>query len=389
MAASIAFFPVGNGDMTLITTDSGQRVLIDINIRAKPDTDDEPCPDVLRELKERLNGDEQSGYAVDAMLLSHPDQDHCRGLRDHFYLGPADKWSPESGKILVRELWSSPMVFRRASKRNLLCDDARAFNAEARRRVRRYRAARDAGQSVAEGDRILILGEDDDGRTDDLHSILVSVGELVERINRQPDSSLSARLLGPLPSEDADEDEKLSKNNSSTILRFSLSGGGLPDKCRFLTGGDARVEIWERLWDEYGGNRSDWLSYDILLAPHHCSWHTLSHDSWSGSGGKARASEEALRALSQTRSGANIVASSKPIKDDEDDPPCVGAKREYEKITQKCDGTFRCVGERPSEHSPAVMEFEISASGWRVKVIAVTSAAIIGAGFARQPYAHG
>lgn len=389
MAASISFFPVGNGDMTLITTDSGQRVLIDINIRAKPDTDDEPCPDVLRELKDRLDGDEESGYAVDAMLLSHPDQDHCRGFRDHFYLGPADKWSPESGKIFVRELWSSPMVFRRASKQNVLCDDAKAFNAEARRRVRRYLAARDAGQSVAEGDRILILGEDEDGKTDDLHSILVPVGELVERINRHLDSSLSARLLGPLPSEDADDDEKLSKNNSSTILRFSLFGGGLPGKCRFLTGGDARVEIWERLWDEYGGNRSDWLSYDILLAPHHCSWHTLSHDSWSGSGGKARASEDALRALSQTRSGANIVASSKPIKDDEDDPPCVGAKSEYEKITRESDGRFRCVGEEPSEHAPAVMEFEISASGWRVKTAAGTSAAIIGTGFARRPYAHG
>ena len=389
MAASISLFPVGNGDMTLITTETERRVLIDIKIRAKSEVGDDPCPDVLRDLKERLDGDEQSGYAVDAMLLSHPDEDHCLGLRDHFHLGPADTWSPGSGKIFIREMWSSPMVFRRASKRNRLCDDAKAFNAEARRRVRRYRTAKESDQSVVDGDRILILGEDEDGKTDDLGPILVPAGELVERINRQPDSSLSARLLGPLPCEDATDDEVLSKNDSSTILRFSLSGGGRPDRCRFLTGGDAGVDIWERLWAKHGGSRKDWLSYHILLAPHHCSWHTLSRESWSDSGGTASASEDALKALSQAESGATIVASSKPIKDDDDDPPCVGAKSEYVKITDKCGGKFRCVGEEPSDHSPEVMEFEIGISGCRPKPTAVTAATIIGAGFARRPYPHG
>ena len=53
------------------------------------------------------------------------------------------------------------MVFRRASRRHVLGDDARAFNAEARRRVRVFR---NTPWNV--GDRILILGEDEDGKTD-------------------------------------------------------------------------------------------------------------------------------------------------------------------------------------------------------------------------------
>ena len=35
MVAKIAFFPVGNGDMTLVELESGRKILIDINIRAR------------------------------------------------------------------------------------------------------------------------------------------------------------------------------------------------------------------------------------------------------------------------------------------------------------------------------------------------------------------
>ncbi len=121
-------------------------------------------------------------------------------------MGPAGDWSAKADKILIRELWSSPMVFRRASRRNVLCEDARAFNAEARRRVRRYR---DVGDGVGDGDRILILGQDEDRRTDDLGAILVRVDGEFSRVNGTEDDSMTARLLGPLPSDDGDDDETL------------------------------------------------------------------------------------------------------------------------------------------------------------------------------------
>ena len=40
--ATLAFLPVGNGDMTLIKTESGRKLLLDLNIRADADNlDDE------------------------------------------------------------------------------------------------------------------------------------------------------------------------------------------------------------------------------------------------------------------------------------------------------------------------------------------------------------
>lgn len=383
MASSISFFPVGNGDMTLIQTESGKKILIDLNIREAADNRDDNTPDVARELRARLERDDKNRLYVDVLLISHPDKDHCTGLQNHFHLGHPDEWSAEKDKIFVREIWSSPLVFRRASRNYTLCEDAKAFNTEAKRRVRKFLEERN---SVGDGNRVLILGEDENGKTDNLSEILVRIDTTFSRINGQNDKTVTARLLGPLPEGDEDEERDLSKNNSSTILQFSLAGGNTPGKCFFMTGGDAEVAIWEKLWRRHSENR-EWLSYDILQAPHHCSWHCLSYNSWSEQGENAKVCEDARHALSQARDGATIVASSKPIKDDGSDPPCIRAKREYLNILNKDKNSFKCTGEFPSGESPDVMEFEINQYGYRLKtpLMATAGLGIIG----RQPLAHG
>ena len=47
-------FRVGNGDMALVETDEGRRVLIDINIRGAADDEDDDTPDVASQLRELL-----------------------------------------------------------------------------------------------------------------------------------------------------------------------------------------------------------------------------------------------------------------------------------------------------------------------------------------------
>ena len=142
METIITFFPVDCGDMTLIALGdkTGTTVLIDCNIRAAADDVNDSTRDVARDLRDRLHRDSNGRPYVDAFLLSHPDQDHCRGICNHFYLGgpaeyPDDKKADADKRILIRELWSSPMVFRRASRKHSLSDDAKAINAEAKRRV--------------------------------------------------------------------------------------------------------------------------------------------------------------------------------------------------------------------------------------------------------------
>ncbi|RWF67345.1 metallohydrolase [Mesorhizobium sp.] len=390
MPAKLTFFPVGNGDMALIELNNKQTILVDINIRAAADNPDDDTYDVAKDLKGRLPRDDKGRLYVDAFLLSHPDSDHVTGLTTHFHLGPPEDF-PEDNEdlILIREMWSSPIVFRRASTQHTLCDEAKAWAKEARRRVKLFRDKGLAG--TGSGDRILILGEDKDGKTDDLTDILVKQDELLTAADRVKAGQFEGRLLAPMYVDEDDKEliEELEKNNSSAIVRFSIAGDGFADRCRFLTGGDADVTIWDRLWQRHKDSNKDWLSYDVMETPHHCSWRTLSHDRWSELGEKVKVSEDARNALSQTREGAIIVASCKPIKKDDDNPPHERAKREYVSITSS--DRFICTTEYAEEHEGPV-EFNITSAG-TAKKQALTpkkAAAIAGvSGVTTTPRAHG
>jgi len=378
MTPTLSFFPVGNGDMALLRLLDATTILIDCNIRkAADDPSDKETRDVAKDLRARLPRDDKGRPYVDAFLLSHPDKDHCSGLCTHFHLGPLEDYAADDKpdaekKIVIREMWSSPIVFRRASKVHVLCDDAKAWAAEARRRVRYYRENSWAG----EGDRILILGEDKDGKTDGLEAILIRSGERISTVNGVPNNYLSAHLLAPsLVCDDDEEVELRTKNHSSVILNFEIAATAVGmNKYRFLTAGDAEVAIWERLWDRYK-DEPDVLAYDILETPHHCSWHVFSYDSWSECGEDAEVSEDARSALGQARHGAKIIASSKPIKDDDGDPPCTRAKREYEAILEPVYGKFLCTGETPYTWAPAPIDIEIQAAGPKVRAVEFASAA--------------
>lgn len=365
MASTISFLPVGNGDMTLIvlSDEAAARVLIDCNIRAAADDPDDETRDVAQDLRDRLKRDSKGRPYVDVFVSSHPDQDHCRGIRKHFYLGDSDEYpddkKPDNEKrILIRQLWSSPIVYRRASKDHTLTPDAKALNTEAKRRVQVARDKKFTG--IQDGDRILILGEDEDGKTDDLGPILVKVDQDISTINGIKSSIFKARLLAPLPiSEDECEDEEIGKNHSSVILNIELADDSSRNTVKkFLTAGDAEVLIWEKLWEKHK-NATSILEYDLLQTPHHCSWHSLSRDSRKDLGDKAKVSKDAKSALSQIRSGGTIVASSFPIKDDDNDPPCYAAKLEYESITKSAKGEFLCTGAYPTESKPAPLEFVV------------------------------
>ena len=201
MTAKIDFFPVDNGDMALLTLDSGRNILIDVNIRKSADDEkQEEVIDVASLLKDKLQRDSEGRLYVDAFLLTHPDQDHCRGLEEHFHLGKPEDWKNDnSEKIIIREMWSSPVIFRRKKdvSENGLCDDANAWWKEARRRVNLFKATTDKS-SIKDGDRIQVLGEDRNGKTDELTEILVKTDDEITKICGAVDGTFRAWLIAPL-----------------------------------------------------------------------------------------------------------------------------------------------------------------------------------------------
>ncbi|CAJ7234012.1 Uncharacterised protein [Burkholderia pseudomallei] len=383
MAPEITFFPVGNGDMTLIKLESGRTILIDINIRTPGDG----VRDVAKDLRDELKTDDLGRPYVDAMVLSHPDQDHCRGLKAEFHLGPLSDYNDggKPKKIIIREMWSSPLIFRRASKNHTLSDDAKAWNREAKRRVELFRK----NGIGADGNRVIVLGEDKDGETDDLGDILVTEGGTIHEVCGVRQNNFRALLLAPMLADDDEEDDVLSKNESSVIMNYVIGAGNNPDAVKFLSGGDAEVAIWERQWQKHKEDPTP-LEYNLLSTPHHCSWHTLSWDSWSELRRKVKVSPDARSALSQALAGATIVASSNAIKDDDVDPPCIRAKEEYEAIAKEAKGEFWNTSTYLSEDNQQPLKFEVSEGGLkRVKKRADAAAAVSGVGLGKQPLMHG
>ena len=369
MATSITFFKVCNGDMTRVKLGNADRttLLIDINIRADADDPNGDKPDVAKHLRDRIYKDDKGRPYVDAFLLSHPDADHCRGLAKHFYLGPLSDYpddnKPQKEKrIIIREMWSSPIIFRRRSKSHTLCDDAQMWAKEARRRVALNKSK--SFINVGDGDRIQIMGKDINGKTDDLGPIRRDVDSTFSSINGQHSLWFKAKLLGPFdPQCNEDEEALLAKNESSVIINFTLAADvNNPDGAKFLTGGDAEVYIWGKQWERHS-HESKVFEYDLLQTPHHCSWHSLSYDSWSEKRDNAVVDENAKKALSQARLGATIIASSKPIADDDQDPPCIRAKREYVSIVSGVNGKFLCAGEHPSKKDGDPIEFTVGLGG--------------------------
>jgi len=395
MAAQVTFFPVGCGDMTLVALADPAKttILIDVHIRsAADDKEDDAARDVAKDLRNMLKKDENGRPYVDAFLNSHPDRDHIGGFINHFYTGPLkdypdDKKPQAEKRIVIREMWCSLLVEKRACKSHPLVDDAKAFNKEARRRIQLNKDKKFTG--IEDGDRVLVMGDDQDNK--DIGPILVDVDQVFSKVaGKDVSKYFSAMVLGPLPVGSEEDEELLSKNHSSVILNMTLAADATtPDGCKFLTGGDAEVAIWEKLWARHKNKNAN-LEYDLLQTPHHCSWHTLSYDSWSKLGEKAQVSKDARSALAQARSGGIIVATSKAIKDDENDPPCIRAKREYESIVKDVSGSFMCTGEWPTEAAQEPMTFTVTGDGPQPpakKEGASKSASVLSA--ASQPMPHG
>src|SRR6185369_996865 len=151
-----------------------------------------------------------------------------------------------------------------------------------------------------------IIGEEEDPeKMKGLEGIQKKQGDIINTINGSYNSYAWMRVLGPFSKGDDEEEKSLIKNHSSVIIQFHLASDlAHPDACIFLSGGDAEVAIWKKLWGKYKYN-TDYLKYDLLLAPHHCSWHVLSFDSQSQCD-DPKVDSDAKAALSQTNYGAYI-----------------------------------------------------------------------------------
>ena len=313
----LVFWPVGNGDSTTIVVDSGIYLQVDLNHLEKSDDEDDASWAVIDELAERLPKVDGRPYLA-AFALTHPDQDHCRGFTDLL------------DEVDIGELWFTPRIF--GEYKEDLCDDAKAFKKEAKRRVEATIAA---SEDPGAGNRVRIFGysellEEDEFAGFPEDRLTVPGNELTVIDDEDVSDEFRAFVHSPFKDDDSGD-----RNDTSLGMQVTLYEGRQDLSALLL--GDLSYPVIKRVFDV---SDSEDLAWHALLAPHHCSkaamyWKDESDD---GEELKKHIVEEMGSAALQPN---RVVSSSNPVPKSNksgDNPPHAKAKTQYETITD----TFLC-----------------------------------------------
>jgi hypothetical protein len=334
------FWPVGSGDSTTVVVDPDTYIQIDLRHLALADEDDEdPRIAIIDKLEEILPIVDGKPF-LSVFVLTHPDEDHCRGFEDLL------------SRVAIGELWHAPRVFREGPKD--LCYDAKAFRREAKRRVAKI--IENDGHSEA-GDRVRIIGYDallseDDykGFPSDLLSIPGTCLTILNGLDYT--DRFKAFIHGPFK-DDCEGD----RNDTSVALQISLYDGESSAKALFF--GDLCYPTVNRIFEL---SEADDVAWNLLLSPHHCSKSVMY---WKSEGeAEASLKQDILDSMADAAASPGfIIASSQPIpssNESGDNPPHAIAKRRYEEIVPD---KFLCTQEHPNKDIPEPIIFALTENG--------------------------
>lgn len=354
--SKIKFYPVDNGDTVLIKVPNAT-VQIDANIR-----DNNDCYDVMSDILNELVTDNKGRYHLDLFMLTHPDEDHCRGIDNNYYLGDPDKYSDsdqENDLVIIDELMVTPMLFTDATS-----SSAKALKKEANRRRNLYDDNSPAKDKA--GNRLVIIGYDGNNRYDKVPSYIP--GDSIKEINGKKMSLLEFFVHSPFKDSLVEGRAEADKNGTSIVMqaRFKYLSSDTQPSALYLFGGDADHYIWKEIQNQSKNHNNDKkLDFDIFMAPHHCSW-TYFNDVPYKKGVTDTPVDSSKNLITKHKtSGAVIIASSKQIKDDDDNPPHYPAKEEYIKLIGS--DKFISLAEEPDSKNPKPVIYEVTSSGFQRK----------------------
>jgi beta-lactamase superfamily II metal-dependent hydrolase len=371
------FWPVGTGDSTTIIVKDQEIVFqLDLHhLQKSEDSDDQAWP-IVDELVKILPRKGGKPY-LSVFALTHPDQDHVLGFSELLK------------QVTIGEIWHTPRIFRDYEDKNPLCEDAQAFRKEVHRR---REAIIKNPQSVKAGDRVRIIGHDEILNEDTYKNFpreRTSIpGHLVTTLDDvNVTECFEAFVHAPFK-----EDAAGSRNNTSLSLHIALKDGGVTGNGFFF--GDREYPTLKQIFDvtiERG--RQQYLYWDVLLAPHHCSKKAMY---WKDEGQEEESYRPDIMSHFQNYKrvgGYILVSANADFTDGEgDNPPHRKARNQYEKIVDS--GRFLCTHEYRTTASPEPVIFELTQQGLtlgkaiessQAKAASVTAAVAAARGGATPP----
>lgn len=352
----IKYYPVNNGDTSLITLDDNSTILIDCNIReGEKDSDDNYIFKVKDDLLESTQTRNKNPF-VDLFILTHPDQDHCLGFENNFYRGDPDDYSKDNrsnDEIIIDEIWVTSMLFTID-----LSTDANSIRNEVNRRKRLTGQDKDK-----RGNRLRLIGYDDDEKFENV--IQYTPGNEINYINEKIYNKFSFFIHAPFKQDLIDSHANKDRNSSSIVVqaRFKDNDLDVDHKTYAIFGGDADHYRWQKIIEISEKNdNSKYLKWDLFLAPHHCSW-TYFNDVPYDKEENQKPKDYSLKLLNDYReSNGKIICSSKKVVKEKPNPPHKAAKDEYIKALDSTSDFYE-LALLPKESAPEPVEFIITNKG--------------------------
>ena len=341
-----AFWPVGTGDSSTVVVKENEVIIqIDLHHLVKSDDKDTAHVPIVDELVRLLPKKNNRPY-LSVFILTHPDEDHVLGFEDLLK------------RVDIGEIWHTPRIFR--EHKGDLCYDAQKFCDEV---GRRRDLTIEKGGAVGAGDRVRVIGHDDGVFKDD-----DDYKNFPQEWRAFPGTSLTmldgtdyvevfeAFIHAPFKDDAAD-----TRNNTSLALHIALYNGARSLKGLFF--GDREYptvkEIFTKTKDK---ERTQYLEWDVLLAPHHCSKKVMF---WADSeGGNETFKQDVMDEFDEAaQPGSYIVVSAEPDFGDGPGrcPPHLSARKKYEAIVDA--DHFLCTHEQPTAKAPEPFKFELTDSG--------------------------
>ena len=356
----LVFWPVGNGDSTTIVVDSSTYVQVDLNHLEKSDDEDDASWAVIDELVERLPKVDGRPYLA-AFALTHPDQDHCRGFTDLL------------NEVDIGELWFTPRIF--GEYKEDLCDDAKEFKKEAKRRVEATIAASD---DPGAGNRVRIFGysellEEDDFAGFPEDRLTVPGNELTFIDDKDVSDEFRAFVHSPFKDDDAGD-----RNDTSLGMQVTLYDESQDLSALLL--GDLSYPVIKRVFEV---SDTDDLAWNVLLAPHHCSKAAMY---WKDEGDDDEKLKKHI--VEEMDNGAlepnRVISSSNPVPSSNrtgDNPPHAKAKTQYETITE----SFLCTMDQDEPIVAHIDNGKLLFAGVATSAVSASAAADVARGSTQPP----
>lgn len=384
---TVTFYPVGNGDTSLIKLDNNKMILMDYYQKDNAQDTSTPECDIATELKKELREAKKSSF--DVVAFTHADDDHIRGSTEFFYLKHEKQYQSDD-RVVIDELWVPAAMLLESAGRDEQNKEHVTWRDEAR-----YRLKNKQGIKVfSKPDELVNLIEKKWGMNiDEFDDFILDAGSIVDTFSLNRDG-VEFFVHSPFVwnCEESGKKVKQIRNQAALVFNVRFKVGG--EEFNYLAVGDSEAHVMESIYNlsEKHGNK-DRLKWDLFNIPHHCSYLALAEIGDKGEK-ETIPLDKVKDLLLMGQKDAYIICSSQAFDSDTKEaesrsqPPHIQAKRCYERYLKQVGGRrFIVTGENEGSKRPKPVTIIFKRDGASINT--VTKVAGAAAVLASQPVRAG